>query len=424
MTVEFGHGLKKQHFPASNNLFVPVNHGSYGLPPQCVVDKYIEALYGDIASPDAFIRKKQPQQYLDGIKAVAKVLNCSYKNLALVTNATSGVNTVLRSFPFQKGDKIAFPSTTYGACANTVAFLAKSVGIVPVIVPLDYPMGDSEVVARFEDTFRSHNIKLALFDTVVSMPGVKMPFTELQQLCRKHNVVSLVDGAHLIGLIPVDLGSPQFQPDFYVLNLHKWLSLPRGCAVLYVAPQHHRTIQTMPVSHSYVDPDTSLSETEAENLLVLKFTFVGSDTFAALACIPTAIQFRNQVCGGEKSIRKHCESLARKVGDLALRQWPGTQLMENAENSLITAMVTLIVPINQYSDTFDATDKTQMKRLIDFTATHLIEKYHTFVPFAPHNNKVVLRFSAQVYNELSDYEYAIAAAQKTLEAFFARQAHL
>lgn len=422
--TNFGHAFKKDHFPASDNAFVPVNHGSYGLPPQCVIDKYIEAFYGDIASPDKFIRENQPKQYLEGLKLVAGVLNCSYKDLALVANATLGVNTVLRSFPFKKGDKIAYPSTTYGLCANTVKFLAKQLGIVPVVVPLDYPMLDEAVVAQFAAVFRENDIKLALFDTVVSMPGVKMPFKEISQLCKENGVLSLVDGAHLIGLIPIDLGTPEFQPDFYVSNLHKWLSLPRGCAVLYVAKQHHRQVQTMPISHSYIDSDADISEKELENLLVLKFTFIGSETFAALACIPTALEFRAEKCGGEAKIREYCEKLARKAGDLAVKSWPGAKVMENDEGTLVTAMVTVQVPISHYSQTFDASCKEDMKRLLDFVLAHMLDVYKTFVPFAAHNEKLVVRFSAQVYNEISDYEYAIDAVQKTLRTFFARESSL
>ncbi|OBA20708.1 PLP-dependent transferase [Metschnikowia bicuspidata var. bicuspidata NRRL YB-4993] len=422
--MTFGHAFKKKHFPASDNGFVPVNHGSFGLPPQCVLDKYIEALMDDVASPDTYIRLTQPAQYAAATRAVAQVLNCAPQNVALVANATSGVNTVLRSLPFKKGDKIAYASTTYGACANTVQFLARAVGIVPVAVPLDFPMLAAAVTAKFEHTFRTHDIKLALFDAVVSMPGVRMPFEAVARACAAHGVLSLVDGAHLIGLIPVDLGGAAFRPDFYVLNLHKWLSLPRGCAVLYVAPQHHRAVQTLPISHSYVDPDAPLSPEAEANLLALKFTFVGSDTFATLACIPTAIAFRARECGGEAAIRTYCEALARQAGALAVRRWPGAWLVENREQSLVTAMVSVVVPVEQYSRAFDAADAAQMKRLVDFVSVHLLENYRTFVPFAAHNGKVVMRLSAQVYNELSDYEYAVAAAQKALRAFFARKSSL
>lgn len=412
----FGHSFKKKHFPLADNEFVPVNHGSYGLAPQVVLDAHLKAVENDARSPDGYIRIKQPAEYLEGIKLVSKLLNCSHKSLALVDNASSGVNTVLRSFPFAKGDKIVLPSTTYGACVNTVEFLAETIGVVPVYVKLDYPLLDEEVVAKFKEAFVAEKPKLALFDTVSSMPGVKVPFEALVKLCKEHDVLSLIDGAHLIGLLPIDLSS--LAPDFYTSNLHKWLYLPRACAVLYVDPKHHRAVQTLPISHSYTPADAVLTKEEEENLLVTKFTFYGSKNFATTACIPVAIKFREEECGGEAAIKEHCESLAREVGELVLKKWPGTKLLENEDKTLLTAMVTLTVPIEKFSKDFDASDSKQMTKLIEFVSENMIVKGNTFVPFGVHNDKVIIRFSAQVYNELSDYEYATEAAKAALVAFF------
>lgn len=413
----FGHAFKKEHFPLSDNQFVPVNHGSFGLSPQIVMDKFRAEVETDLASPDSFIRIQQPKEYLESIKIVADFLNCPYRNLALVTNATTAVNTVLRSIPFSKGDVVAIPSTTYGACANTVKFLAETIGIEIVVVNLALPMLHEAIVDAFRQTFDAQKVKLALFDTVSSMPGAKMPYLELTRLCKEYNVLSMVDGAHSIGLIPLDFS--EFSPDFYTSNLHKWLYVPRPCAVLYVDPKHHRTVQTNPVSHSYVSPNAVLSKEEEENLLVSKFTFTGSISFASISCIKTALQFRNDICGGEEAIHDHCLGMARKVADLVLRKWPGASIIENEEKSLVTAMVTVYFPIENYSPSFDASDPELMLLFVNKVSELQIEKHHTFVPFASHAGKVVARFSCQVYNELSDYEYACDAVHSAVKAFFA-----
>lgn len=416
--MSFGHDFKKKHFPLSNNEYTPVNHGLYGLPPQVVVDKYNEAMNLDLASPDTYILTQQPKEYVELLKAVALVLNCPYKNLAFVENATSGVNTVLRSYPFKKGDKVALTSIAYGACANTFKFLELMVGIELVTIDLVFPLTDEEVVSAFKKVFDTHSITMAFFDTVVSMPGVKLPFKELTKLCSDYNVVSLVDGAHSIGLIPVDFSD--FAPDYYVTNLHKWLYLPRGCAVLYVDKKHFRTIQTLPVSHSYVDVNAELTPDQLDNLLVSKFTFIGSKNFAAVACVETALKFRNEVCGGEEKIREYCFDLARKVGELTTKLWPGTSLLENANGTLLTSMVTLQVPIENYSSDFDASDKTALASFLPFVVKYQLENFKTYAPFGPHAGKILIRFSCQTYNEISDYEYAIHAAQEAVKAYFAQ----
>lgn len=414
--MSFGHAFKKEHFPLSANSYNPVNHGSYGLPPQCVVDKYYQEICLDLASPDSYVLTKQPEEYVDSLKAIAKLLNCPYQRLALVPNATTGVNTVLRSYPFKKGDKIAMPSTTYGACANTVRFLENKIGIEVVIVDLVYPLSDAEVVGAFKKAFETHNVTLALFDTVVSMPGVKMPFKELARLCKTFGVLSLVDGAHGVGLIPLDFGD--FEPDFFVSNLHKWFGVPRANAVMYVDPKHFRTIQTLPISHSYVSPDAELSSDELDNLLVLKFVFTGSKCFASVATIEESIRFRSEECGGEDAIRDYCFGLARDVGELAEKKWPGLKLIENEEKSLATAMISAYVPLEDYSKTFDATNGAMVNEFRKFVSEYQIENFKSFLPFAAHGEKLVVRFSCQVYNELSDYEYAIDVARKAVEAFF------
>lgn len=414
--MSFGHNFKKSHFPASDNTFVPVNHGSFGLPPQCVVDEYVKRFNLDIASPDTFIRITQPKEYLQALKATAEVLKCSYKRLAFVDNATSGVNTVLRSYPFQKGDKIVMPSTTYGACANTVRFLQLTLGVDFEVVELEFPLENGEIVAAFRNVFSKSKTTMALFDTVVSMPGVKLPYQELTELCREFGVLSMVDGAHSIGLIPMDLS--ELKPDFYTSNLHKWLYLPRGCAVLYVDPKHFRTIQTMPVSHSYVDKDAELTEEQLDNLLVSKFTFYGSKCFSAIACVETAIKFRQDQCGGEEAIQNYGESLARQVGALTEKLWPGSSVIENKEGTLVTAMVTVFVPIEEMAPDFNPKDPKAVAEFIEFVSRHQIEKFNTFVPFGEHAGRMLVRFSCQTYNELSDFEYAIGAARKSAQAFF------
>lgn len=412
--MTFGHEFKKKHFPLSDNSFNPVNHGSFGLPPQCVVDKFYQEICRDLASPDTYILKNEPSEYVDTLKAVAKFLNCSYQRLAFVDNATTAVNTVLRSYPFKKGDKIAMPTTTYGACANTVRFLEQTIGIEVVVIDLVYPLSDADVVNAFKKAFDANNVKLALFDAVVSMPAVKMPFKELVSLCKEYGVLSLIDGAHSVGLIPVDFGD--FEPDYFVSNLHKWLGVPRANAVMYVDPKHFRTIQSLPIRNLYLSLE--LSTEELDNLLVLKFMFTKSKCFASVATIKEALRFRSEECGGEDAIRDYCFGLAREVGGLAEEKWPGLVVIENDDNTLTTAMVTAYVPFENYSKTFDVSNGDMLKAFLKFATDFQLDTFKTYVPFATHGGKMILRFSCQVYNELSDYEYAIESARQTVEAFF------
>ena len=158
-------------------------------------------------------------------------------------NATTGVNIVLRSIRWQKGDHILyFPNAIYGACFNTLQFLRDRHEDI-ILVPIDivFPCTHAEILAAAEKVIvdtkaqlkPGQRLRLGLMDAICSMPGCVMPWQELCALYRKHGILSLVDAAHLMGQMPVDLG--QSQPDFWVSNVHKWCFSTRSVALLYVS---------------------------------------------------------------------------------------------------------------------------------------------------------------------------------------------
>src|SRR5436305_3527543 len=93
-------------------------------------------------------------------------------------------------------------------------------------VIVTYPEEDEELVKRFVDAVKDEKaqgrkVKIAIFDTVVSQPGVRMPFERLTEACRNEGVMSLIDGAHGIGHLHINLGT--LKPDFFVSNCHKYV---------------------------------------------------------------------------------------------------------------------------------------------------------------------------------------------------------
>jgi hercynylcysteine S-oxide lyase len=177
------------------------------------------------ARPDAFIRYTA-LDYLDQSRAaMATYLNAPIETLTFVSNATTGVNTVLRNIPFEKGDKIVYFDTIYGACEKVVQFITETTPAEAVKISYTYPVSDDFLVEALKETVAKekaagNNPKIAIFDTVVSLPGVRMPFERLTQTCRDLGVLSCVDGAHGVGHLPLDL--TQLDPDFFVSNCHKY----------------------------------------------------------------------------------------------------------------------------------------------------------------------------------------------------------
>jgi selenocysteine lyase/cysteine desulfurase len=113
--------------------------------------------------------------------------------------------------------------------------------------------------------------------------------------------------------------------------------------------------------------------------------------------------------GGEEAIMEYCHELAVKGGEAAAKIL-GTEVMENAERSLTVAMVNVRIPLKNPG----LSDAQVINLFID----KLLYEHNCMAPVYKHNNIWYTRFSAQVYNDVSDFELvanAILAVCKELE---------
>lgn len=93
------------------------------------------------------------------------------------------------------------------------------------MVDIKWPCEDDELITKFEETVKAiresgRNPRLAIIDTISSLPGMRLPYEELVRKCTELDVLSFIDGAHGIGQIKIDLTATQ--PSFFTSNLHKY----------------------------------------------------------------------------------------------------------------------------------------------------------------------------------------------------------
>jgi selenocysteine lyase/cysteine desulfurase len=226
----FGSSLRETCFSFAPS-FTPLNHGSYGATPKAIEEKR-SALQKRVSErPDVFITYDLPTLLDESRKAVAPLLGVDMDEVVFVPNATTGVNTVLRNLKFEEGDVIVHFSSIYDSCEATVVSVGELSPLRPASIPVTYPIEDDDLVKKFKEKVvqerkEGKNVKIAIFDTILTFPGVRLPWEDLVYACRELGVLSLIDGAHGIGHIDLThLG--RVSPDFFVSNLHKYISPPR-----------------------------------------------------------------------------------------------------------------------------------------------------------------------------------------------------
>lgn len=130
----------------------------------------------------------------------------------------------MRNLEFAPGDHILIFSTIYGACEKTVSYITETTPAQSVKIEYTFPVEDDWLLQEYENKVKGikakgGRVKIAIFDTVVSVPGVRMPFERLTAKSKELGILSFIDGAHGVGHVEIDLGS--LDPDFFVSNCHK-----------------------------------------------------------------------------------------------------------------------------------------------------------------------------------------------------------
>jgi selenocysteine lyase/cysteine desulfurase len=181
----------------------------------------------DIADgrPDPYIRTHHAEHLEKARAAVAEVLNAPKDECVFVKNATTGVATVLYNLNFQSGEALIYFQPVYGAVEKGVVSLQEHSNLQSRKVCFEFPISEHELESRFREVLRKTReeglkVRAAVFDTIVSNPGCRFPFERFTAICREEGILSVIDGAHGIGHIPLDM--KKLQPDFLVSNCHKY----------------------------------------------------------------------------------------------------------------------------------------------------------------------------------------------------------
>ncbi|EKJ77845.1 hypothetical protein FPSE_01938 [Fusarium pseudograminearum CS3096] len=413
----FGSSMKKDFMldPEWRNM----NHGSFGTYPKAVQAKFREYQDASEARPDPFIRYEYPKLLDESRAAVAKIINAPVDTVVFVPNATTGVNTVFRNLKWNEDGKdviISF-STIYEACGKVADYLVDYYDekVTHREVQLEYPLDDAEIIKKFEDAVKKieddgKRARICTFDVVSSRPGVVFPWKEMIKTCRKLNVLSMVDGAQGIGMVKLDMASTD--PDFFVSNCHKWLHVPRGCAVFYVPLRNQELLPTtLGTSHGYIPRlvhRTTPLPPSKKSRFVTNFEFVGTLDNSPYLCVKDAIKWREEALGGEDAILEYLWDLNKKGSELVAKKL-GTTYMENSTGTMRNcAMANIALPMwsaqeGKEGEFVVSAEETQTA--FQWILNTLISDYKTFVSLFLHGGRFWIRTSAQVYLGIEDYEW-------------------
>ncbi len=359
-----------------------LNHGSFGATPAPVFATYQEWQRRLERQPVQFIATELFDHLATARQALGDYVNSPAADLVFVPNATFAVNVVARSLSLGPDDEVLTTDHEYGACDNIWRFLSQKQGFRYVNQPISLPTGaEAEIVAELWQGVTART-RVIFMSHITSATAVTFPIAAICARARAEGILTIVDGAHAPGQIPVDMAA--IGADFYTGNCHKWLCAPKGSAFLYARPERQRLIEPLVVGWGWGEPRMLTFGSDFIDYL----QWMGTIDPAAYLSVPAAIQFQAE--HNWTAVRQQCHDLLRQtLGHI--HTFTGLEPMYRGHADYCQMAIAALPPV----------DAPQLKQ-------RLLQEFKVEIPITEWHGRTFVRLSVQGYNTPDDMEALLA----------------
>jgi isopenicillin-N epimerase len=360
-----------------------LNHGSFGACPRPVFERY-QAWQRELERrPVEFLARRLPG-LLDDVRArLAEYLGARPDDLVLVRNATSGVNAVARSLRLAPGDEVLATDHEYGACDLLWRHVCARAGARYVRARLPLPVDSADAVVDAVLASVTERTRALFVSHVTSPTAIVLPVAELARAARALGILTVVDGAHAPGQLPVDLAD--LGVDAYAGTCHKWLCAPKGAGFLWVRSELQDEVDAVVIGWGYED----------ETTFAARHMEAGTQDPAAYLAVPAAIEWQRE--HGWDGVRDRCHELAL-AARARLAELTGLEPLTAASRERFAQVVAAPLP--------DCDAEGLQRRLFDEDAIEVLVR--------PWNGLPLVRVSFQGYNDETDLERLLGGLRRAL----------
>lgn len=347
-----------------------LDHGSFGACPRPVFEAYQRYQRELERQPAELLARRLPERLAAVRARLAAYVGADPADLALVPNATSGMSTVARSLRLAPGDEVLASDREYEATDAAWRLACRRAGARYVRRPPE-ELGDA----------------LGERTRVLSLSHVASPTAEILEpaaLCaraRELGVLTVVDGAHAPGHVPVDLTA--LGADAYAGNCHKWLCAPKGAGFLWVRPGLQDEVVPLAIG----------SRWEEGGDFARRHEWQGTRDPSAWLAVPDAIDFQDE--HGWDAVRARCHALAEEA-QRELAALTGVAPLAGAFGQMVACPL-------------PPCDVDELRR-------RLRDEHRVEVAGRTWGGRPLLRVSFQAYNDERDLERLLEGLRATLAA--------
>jgi len=382
--------LKEQFLLDPQVIFL--NHGSFGATPRPVFAAYQEWQRRLEHQPVHFITNELPGHFADARRVIGQYINADPEDVVYVPNATYALNVIARSLQLYPNDEVLTSNHEYGACNNVWQFLSQKRGFSYKQQPISFPVVSQEAFINELWQGVTGLTKVIFLSHITSATATRFPVKEICRLARENGILTVLDGAHAPGQIPVDM--EDIGADFYFGNAHKWMNSPKGAAFLYTRKDNQHLIEPLVVGWGWGEGRTFTFGSDYIDYL----QWTGTNDVSAYLSVPTAIQF--QVENNWAEVRQQCHRMLASTIK-RLNVLTGLPSCYSTDNCFQQMAVCHLPPINEIS---------KLKE-------RLYSNYRIEIPCYDWQGEQYIRISVQGYNNQADLDALVHALGELLPEF-------
>jgi isopenicillin-N epimerase len=358
-----------------------LNHGSFGACPREVLEAQWRWQIEMERNPVDFLGRRSAALLFDARVALGIELGAAAEDLVFVPNSTTGVNVVAQSLALAPGDTVLTTDLEYGACDAAWQRVCARHGAHYRRVTIPLPFEPESFVDRIMSAVTG-STRLIFASHITSTTALTLPVAALCAAARARGILTLIDGAHAPGHIPLSIDT--IGADFYVGNCHKWLCAPKGSGFLHAARHQQAQLHASTISWGYAEDagghsgfDAYLGTTAFER----RMQWQGTRDLSAWLAVPAAINFLAK--HGWNAVRQRCHAMAIEALAEVTRYHGLTPIAHDSDWSQMVA-----IPVPSH-------DPEQLRQ-------YLFDRCRIEIPVTSHAGAVFVRLSVQGYNTGDD----------------------
>ncbi|MDX3907951.1 MAG: aminotransferase class V-fold PLP-dependent enzyme [Pigmentiphaga sp.] len=399
--------------------FTFMNVGTSGSMPREVLDHYSEEnMAAAVSAAGGY------GNLLEERTRVAPGLGADPDELVFSYNTSAGMCVSILGLDWQRGDVVVTTNHEHGG-GNTPLNIARDrYGIEIERVAL--PTGDNQTPGQYQELFdnavsalkaNGRRVRAMMWSSPTYLTGTMLPIRELMEVVKKHELISIVDGAHLPGMMAYDYR--ELGVDFMSGAGHKWQCGPGSTGILYVRnkirPSNPLPLPRFwPITSSSFSPAPPEWHNRAQGAeptynIANALQSLGSLNVPMFRSLTRACEIWDQI--GRQKIQEYVLNLSLYLKERIVEKWGAESLYSPRHRDLLSALTSFNPFINP-ADVMTAKSGQFVTRLRD--KGFIVRNTSTPV-IGQATNHQPIRISTHLWHSAEDIDRLIDAMWTTAQ---------